>query len=101
MSLPAQFSTSAYNTLTDAEKARVRDQVFEYIVSQEARLARSQADGTTTMGNIDALAAFVVAIAADFSASERTDLGTARDRLRQRVADYANGISGVSGATVA
>ncbi len=98
MTLPAEFDATYYATLTDAEKASLREDVFRTITKIGQRLDLQHANASSLMADIDSLATFVGAVAGDFSASEQTDLVAARLRLRQAVATYANGITGVSGA---
>ena len=90
-----------YSVSEASQQERVRDVVFTAAVEYEGQFAASLATLAELYARFEVLEAFVVTNAADFALGERTDLQAVRDKIRQAIADTANGIPGVSGAVVA
>ena len=100
MSSASARGRTVYASLTDSEKAAVREDIFRDLTSLEAILEGYLARSTQSRDLLNELEAFVIANAADFTAPQRNELQTARDRLQQKVADHANSWSRISGAVV-
>lgn len=83
-----------------SQQARIRDLSFNYATEVERQFDQALARANAVYAQFAALESFVTANAADYSAAERADMIAVRTKIRQAVADFANGTPGVSGATV-
>jgi hypothetical protein len=90
-----------YDVCGDAQKAQIRELAFTASIEHERNMAAALSSVATAYSLFEDLEAFVTANSADFSVAERQELVAVRDKIRQAVADAANAIPGVSGATVA
>ena len=100
MSLSADGRAN-YSSLTNTEKATVRDEIVEDLRKIRRDLAVALARATLQTDLLDTLEAFVIANASDFTAAERTDLTTARDAIRTQYATAANNVTGVTASYTA
>lgn len=98
--LNIQRAIARYGEMTDIEQVQVREMVFEHLSATDDQIAQliDRAIQAYTNEIVNRIEPFVSNNAADFGTDGQTALLDIRERIRNRFADGANSVPGVSGA---